>query len=236
MIPTWAVTGPPASGKTTALAALLREYPALERFGVRDFILGLVRRGDPLGLRLREPLARSEVFADGDVRAALALFLDELRPQTEAVVVEGYPRNRRQIADLSEVAGHRGLWVSGLIMVEAPDDVVIQRAGSRRACSACARPAGSDGWRCVRCGAALVRRGDDDEPRLRDRLADYRQVAMVLRDTYRHAGLLHVVDGRLTHAEILRAIREIIAPAREASAACATEAAPRTGGREKASR
>jgi adenylate kinase family enzyme len=206
MTAVWAVSGPPASGKTTALLALCASHASIQRFGVRDYILDLARSGHPLGIRLREPLMRCEVLTDADVRAAFTLFLERLPPDTRTLIVEGYPRNARQMADLAAVAEDWGLRLNGLLLLEAPDDVLIARARRRRVCSICNRPA--DGAFCA-CSSAAVARPDDEITRLSGRLDDHRKVARILRDT---AESPTIIDAARSHTEIRRNLEAIMGP------------------------
>ena len=101
-------------------------------------------------------------------------------PQTQSPQkVQQQKQKQRQVA-AGPTAGHnRAL---GVVLVETPDSVLVERMLGRRVCtnSACgavynvtASPPTPDG-RCRRCGARVVRRADDsDERRIRARLAQF---------------------------------------------------------------
>lgn len=193
--PIYLVTGPPGCGKTTALSTLERLHPQIARFGVRDYGLHLAAMGNPLGLAAKDTLLQQGLLPDSLVRDQFVHFLDGLSKSIQVVVVEGYPRTFQQCADLDGALRHRGRHeIAGLVIIEVPDNVALERVTARRICSECGKPSTSR-TDCVRCGGPVVVRRDDAAPQFARRLAESKRVGAKLRSHFSAGNLLHVVDG-----------------------------------------
>ncbi|MET7620107.1 nucleoside monophosphate kinase [Streptomyces sp. NPDC005408] len=207
------VTGPPGAGKTTALIALEAQHPQLTRFGVRDYGLKLAEAGDPLGLAARDTLTRGELLPDELVLLQFAHFLDHLPAEVRSVVVEGYPRDGRQCADLVGALEARGGRVASYIVLEVPDELVRARVARRLICARCGLPVPEAApGACSECGGPVKTRDDDAAARLDRRLAGYRRLGADVRAYFEARGLLRIVDGRRDPAEVRGALAGLLVP------------------------
>jgi adenylate kinase len=206
------VTGPPGAGKTTALLSLAEDLPWLARFGVRDYGMALAEAGHPLGLTMREALLRGELLSNRVVRLEFTHFLEHLPDGVQAVAVEGYPRDRSQSVDFFDVVRAAGARVAGLVVVDVPDHLVWTRVADRRICAVCGRAlAKGAAPRCPTCAGPVVKRGDDEWDRVNARLKDFRQLSGEVTAYFAGQRLLRVIDGTSRQAEVLDALRELLA-------------------------
>jgi adenylate kinase len=91
--------------------------------------------------------------------------------------------------------------VDNVVVLETPDDVVMERALARRVCGECGvdfnliyhRPA--DPNICDVCGGKLLARTDDTEVALRKRLADYHAQTEAAVTKFDQKGLAIHIDG-----------------------------------------
>jgi adenylate kinase len=190
------VTGPPGVGKTTSLLEVVRSIDAVERFAVRDYGFRLALEGHPLGLRTVNTLRRFEMLTDQEVNLYFQHFLDLLPATKQAIAVEGYPKTAPQCADLMVTLRETGAAVTAFVVVEAPDEVLLQRVASRRICPECGVPTGSPESVCADCSVPGIPRADDAIARHRGRILQYRQSEKLVERFFADRGLLVTIDGQ----------------------------------------
>jgi adenylate kinase len=145
-----------------------------------------------------------EIMNDGglvDDTTMLSLIEDRInRPDCEnGFILDGYPRNVRQAAQLQNVLKpHMQIRA---IEIKVSEDEVIKRVAGRRTCPKCERiynvyfHAPKDNEKCDTDGSKLFRRNDDTEKVVRKRITTYKKETLPLIDHYRSQGLLRVIDG-----------------------------------------
>jgi adenylate kinase len=203
------VTGPPGAGKTTALLQAMRSFPRLNRFGVRDYGYRLAAAGDPLGIRTRPVLRRYELLTDADVNAYFRHFLVTLAPTITVVGVEGYPKTVPQCHDLLATIEEAGARMAAFVVVDAPDEVLLQRVVSRRICPNCGMPIEQQGTSCATCHVPGVPRADDEVGKHRDRIGRYRRAGAPIRNFFADRELLVRIDGCAPQAVVSARLLEV---------------------------
>jgi adenylate kinase len=121
---------------------------------------------------------------------------------TKGVVFDGFPRTPAQAAALDKMLASRGQKLHAVIEMKADDNELVARISGRFTCKTCGKgyndtyaPTKIAGT-CDSCGGHdFVRRPDDNEKTVRDRLTVYNKQTAPLVDYYRETGTLHVVDG-----------------------------------------
>jgi adenylate kinase len=94
-----------------------------------------------------------------------------------------------------------GRAVSHAVLIEVPEDELVQRISGRRSCAGCGKlynvtfdpPRAEDV--CDVCGATLLQRADDNEETVRNRLAVYRRQTAPLVSYYTERGVLYEAHG-----------------------------------------
>jgi adenylate kinase len=94
-----------------------------------------------------------------------------------------------------------GRGVTHVILIDVPEDELVQRLTGRRTCKGCGKgyhivfdaPQKADV--CDVCGAALYQRSDDNEATMRKRLKVYRAQTAPLVGYYERRGVLKAADG-----------------------------------------
>jgi adenylate kinase len=120
----------------------------------------------------------------------------------KGVVFDGFPRTPAQAKALDKMLASRGQKLHAVIEMKADDDELVARISGRFTCKTCGlgyhdtyAPTKIAGT-CDSCGGHdFVRRPDDNEKTVRDRLTVYNKQTAPLVDYYRETGTLHVVDG-----------------------------------------
>jgi len=204
--------GPPGAGKGTQGERLAEEL-GIPKIATGDVLRAAVREGTPLGLAAKAAMDRGDLVPDdvilGIMKEALA------SPSTSrGAILDGVIRTTPQAEGLARALAELGRTLDAVLVVEVPDEAIVERLSARTVCDVCQRPftGRTPGERCDvddhEPQGTLVRRRDDEPDAVRNRLAVYqRQTAPVI-DWYRTSGVaLKFVDGMGTLDEVLGRIR-----------------------------
>ena len=160
--------GPPNSGKGTQ-AALLAESLGIPAISTGEMLRAAVAAGSELGQRVDGVMARGDLV-DDDLMAEVVRDRLSQADASESFLLDGYPRTAAQAATLEEILGERYSELDDVVLIDAPEDVLVARALGRG-------------------------REDDREEIVRERLRVYRQKTAPLVDFYEVKGLLRRIDG-----------------------------------------
>ncbi len=207
--------GPPGAGKGTQGERLAEEL-GIPKIATGDVLRAAVREGTPLGLAAKAAMDRGDLVPDDVI---LGIMKEALASPTTArgAILDGVIRTTPQAEGLARALAELGRPLDAILVVELPDDAIVERLSARTVCDVCQRPftGREPGERCDVDGheppGTLVRRKDDEPEAIRNRLAVYqRQTAPVI-DWYRaHAAPLKFVDGMGTLDEVLARIRSTL--------------------------
>lgn len=192
--------GPPGVGKGTQ-GARLCESEGLRHVATGDLLRAARRDGTELGLRAREFMDRGELVPDEVIIGMVAELLSGLDADA-GVVLDGFPRTVPQAKALGTVLRDTGRGVDRVLVLTAPDEVLVKRISGRRSCPECGAvynvhftPPATEGV-CDRCGAGLTHRADDTPETVANRLEVYRGQTEPLIEYYRSTGAdIRSVDG-----------------------------------------
>jgi len=175
-----------------------------------DMLRAAVHAGSDMGRRVAQFMTGGQLVPD-------VLMLELLRERVRRpdckgpdgatrFMLDGFPRTLPQAAALDDA----GLRPEVVVCLKLPDAVVIQRLTGRRSCPKCGKPyhitfmpPKQDGI-CDVCGAALIRRADDHEGLIRERLKLFAQQTAPLQERY--ADVVLAVDGNDTPNAVLDAV------------------------------
>ncbi|MBI4521024.1 MAG: adenylate kinase [Gemmatimonadetes bacterium] len=185
--------GPPGVGKGTQGQLLARER-GWRVIATGDLVREALRSDTEIGRRAKTYYDAGELVPDSLILGMVRESLEKVDPQ-QGVIFDGFPRTEEQAAALDPVLGELGRGVDGLVVLEAPEDVVLRRLSGRRSCPGCgavyntylAPPRQAE--RCDRCGTALTRRSDDEPETIKRRLAVFREQTKPVVAYYRRNGV-----------------------------------------------
>lgn len=208
--------GPPGVGKGTQ-GATLTEDLGWERIATGDLLRSARDTGTDLGRAAQEYMDRGDLVPDELIVALVREHLRELDEAT-SVIFDGFPRTVPQAEALDAVLEDVGRRVDGVLLLTAPDDVLVKRVSGRRSCTECGRlynvffdPPNVEGV-CDVCGGNLVHRDDDDPETVAHRLEVYREQTEPLVKYYEHTeARVIAVDGDRTMDEVRVAIHDALA-------------------------
>ncbi len=172
--------GPPNSGKGTQAKSLAEalEIPAIS---TGEMLRAAVAAGSSLGQRGAGVMARGELVND-DLMADVVRDRLGKDDAAEGFLLDGYPRTAAQAATLEEILGERYVDLHDVVLIDAPEDVLVKRALGRG-------------------------REDDREEVVRERLRVYQQKTAPLVDFYDVKGLLRRIDGDQAIEEVALQVR-----------------------------
>ena len=206
--------GPPGAGKGTQ-AKLLRERFEACQISTGDILRKAVADKTPLGREAERYLNRGELVPD-DVIVRL---VGERLKQTDCAkgfVLDGFPRTLPQAQSLEGILKEMALPLDGVLSIQVPHDVIVQRLAGRRNCQNCGAlyhvnfDPPRNGETCDRCGGRLQQRDDDREETITTRLRVYESQTAPLANYYRERGNLREINGVGKVEEIQRRIVEAV--------------------------
>jgi adenylate kinase len=191
--------GGPGAGKGTQAERIVAGY-ALPHVSTGEMLRAAVAAGTEMGLAAQKVMEAGALVPDevviGVVRERLA------QPDAQkGFLLDGFPRTIAQAERLDAMLAGDGRAVTHVILLDVPEDELVERLAGRRLCKSCGKgyhvvfdPPQKEGL-CDVCGADLYQRGDDNEATVRNRLAVYRAQTEPLIGYYEGRGVLRTAPG-----------------------------------------
>jgi adenylate kinase len=208
--------GPPGAGKGTQ-AARLREDFGLPYIGTGDLLREHREQETELGQKAQEYMVRGDLVPD---ELVIAMILDKVEEEgDDGFLLDGFPRTVGQADALGEELDKLGRRLTAALLVEVPDELVMQRLAGRRVCPnghlyhVDFDPPKHEGV-CDQDGRPLIRRDDDEPEAIERRLSTYHKMTEPLKDYYDERGLLRRFDGTRDKTEVHDHIRATLATLR----------------------
>jgi adenylate kinase len=205
--------GPPGAGKGTQ-AARLRDDFGLAYIATGDLLRGHVREETELGRQAKKYMDDGALVPDDLV---IDMIFDKVEDEgDDGFLLDGFPRTIAQADALAEELERRGRKLTAVLLIEAPDEVVIERLSGRRQCSnghlyhVTYDPPKHDDV-CDQCGKPLRQRDDDRPEVIEKRLRTYHEQTVPLIEYYEQRGLLRRFDGTRDKVEVRDHIRATLA-------------------------
>jgi adenylate kinase len=131
-------------------------------------------------------------------------------------VLDGFPRTLEQAKALDGLLSDMGTKLDHVVVIEVPDDFLVERLTGRRTCKGCGYmhhvkfDAPKKDGVCDKCGGDLYLRDDDKEATIRDRLTTYHGQTSPLIEYYGKANVVRKVDGTMSMEDVQKAIAKAI--------------------------
>ncbi len=191
--------GPPGSGKGTQ-AARLSQKKGMVHLSTGDLLREAVRRGTPLGKQAEGYMSRGELVPDQLITGLIEAKIEngELK---SGFILDGFPRTIPQAESLKDMLAAHGVVLSGAVLFAVPDDEIVRRLSGRWFCPKCNAgynyPAQTPKVKghCDADNEPLLRRPDDEESVVRNRLEVYKRQTKPIEEFYRKESLLIEISG-----------------------------------------
>ncbi len=200
--------GPPGAGKGTQSKRITQHY-WIPQVSTGDLLRDNVKQGTPLGIQVRDLIAKGELVSDHLVCDIVAWRLRESDAQ-RGFILDGFPRTSKQAVWLDSFLKFEfgdtskwAVWLPIVVAIKVDYNKLLLRITGRRTCPTCGRiynvhsqPPLVDEI-CDVDGSKLVTRDDDREEVIRERLDAYERQTKPVAEHYSRLGRVVEVDGDL---------------------------------------
>jgi adenylate kinase len=198
--------GAPASGKGTQAEMLSAKYH-LPQVSTGALLREERARGTALGREADSWTSRGMLFPDEIAMKVVRQWLDQ--HGDEGFLLDGFPRTIGQARVFHEK-------LDGVFYLAVDEDTIRKRVANRITCTHCGASFSTalhsvrEGDDCPSCGRPLVRRRDDTEDALEERLEQHCLHTTPVVEYYREAGVLTEVDATVERDLIFQKLCESI--------------------------
>ncbi len=198
--------GPPGAGKGTQAERLQEDFD-LPYLATGDMMRAAKQEDSDLGREIKATMERGDLVSDDVVCEVLLARVDE--EGDDGFLLDGFPRTVGQADILDESLRKRGRRITAVLLLEADDDVVVNRISGRRmdddgnVYHVDSLPEGVD--------ESTLHQRDDDKPEVvRKRLAVYHDQTEPLIPRFEEAGVLQRFDALASPDEVYGHIRSTL--------------------------
>jgi adenylate kinase len=202
--------GAPGAGKGTQAERLATKL-AVPHISTGEILREVAKKKTDLAKKLRAFLQSGSLIPD-QLMTSILLERISKKDAAKGYILDGFPRTLRQAQSLDTALAKKGEKLSGVIYLNIPEKVAVERLSGRRVCQACATnfhikfdPPKKNAI-CDNCGSKLIQREDDSEKIVRTRMRVYKKQTAGLISFYRKKKILHTIDGGKEKEEVEREI------------------------------
>ena len=188
--------GGPGSGKGSVGGRISEDFN-LPHIATGDIFRDVAKKDTELGRKIKNLIDNGKYVPD---EVVIEMVEDRLSQEDakNGVVLDGFPRTKDQAIALDKFLASRGKKVDAAIELDVSDKDIVKRTIKRVVCSNknCGesfntefRPPKVEGI-CDKCGSELVRRKDDNEETIMQRLNVYHDTSKVVIEHYKENGVL----------------------------------------------
>ncbi len=165
--------GPPGSGKGTQAKKLVEKYDLLH-ISTGDLFRYEMGNNTPLGQEAKSYIDKGELVPDS-VTVGMLRNKVEANPDVAGYIFDGFPRTIPQSEALDELLAEKDQQVHRLLMLDVPDDEIVQRILER--------------------GKTSGRKDDLNETIIRNRIEVYKNETTPVYDYYQEQGKSVTING-----------------------------------------
>ena len=202
--------GCPGAGKGTQSAKLKEEFD-LAHISTGDVLRAEIVSGSSLGKQVAQIINQGNLVPD---ELMISILENIVKATDKGIIFDGFPRTVAQAKALDEMMQKMGREISHVIMIDLPEDEVVNRICGRRLCKKCSsvvrvnvkEPIST----CPSCGGELYTREDDTPQRAKHRLEVYKKDTMPVATYYQNSGKYTEVNGAQTPDQVFEDLVKIL--------------------------
>lgn len=165
--------GPPGAGKGTQSQNLINKY-GLVHLSTGDLLRSEISNSTELGLRAKSIMDRGELVSDEIVIGMIENKVDACT-DANGFIFDGFPRTKAQAEALDDLLQKKGTAISCMIALEVNDEELTKRLLER--------------------GKLSGRADDQNEIIIRNRINEYNNKTLPLKEYYSEQGKFHSING-----------------------------------------
>lgn len=201
--------GAPGSGKGTLAKELSKEYN-LVHISTGDIFRENIKNETELGKKANEYISKGQLVPD-DLTIDLVKNRLEQEDVKNGAILDGFPRTTHQAEELEKFIKNNNPIQTVAVLLDIPDEDLVKRVVNRVICSnkECGaiyntefRKPKVDGI-CDICGSKLIRRADDNEETVRDRLKVYHDNSKEIIEYYDNENVLFTLHPNIYSETVL---------------------------------
>jgi len=191
--------GAPGVGKGTQGSLISKQF-GIPQISTGDILRSEVKKSTELGKQAKKFMDKGELVPD-DVIVGMMEHRIKESDCSNGFILDGFPRTVEQADALGRMLDKNNLDLSCALLIDVPEDVIIERLTGRRVCPNCGEvyhlkynPPKNDNI-CDKCGTKLIQRDDDKKETVKNRLDVYNRSTAPLINYYERKGKLIKIDG-----------------------------------------
>jgi adenylate kinase len=211
------IFGPPGAGKGTQ-SSFLVEKQNMFQLSTGDLLRAELKSGSDLSKQLKEIMDSGKLVSDDIINNLIEKKISDPSVKNN-IIFDGFPRNLDQAKSLDQMLKKYDQKISAIINLKVDYSVLVKRISGRVSCSICKKPFNEffdhpvDPKNCAnsQCETReLIKRSDDNESTVTNRLKTYDEQTLPILDYYREKGIVKDVDAMKAINEVTDEIKAII--------------------------
>ncbi len=206
--------GAPGVGKGTQGQLISKEF-SIPQISTGDILRKEVKEETELGKKAKSYMDSGALVPDDIIVGMMEKRIKE-DDCKNGFILDGFPRTTAQAEALDEMLSKNGLNLDSVLLIDVPEEEIIERLTGRRVCPNCGavyhvkyNPPKNDNI-CDKCSTQLIQRDDDTESVVRNRLKVYQDSTAPLIEYYEKTNKLVKIDGMGDINDIFANIKEVL--------------------------
>ena len=202
--------GAPGSGKGTQAKKLMNDK-GISHISTGDMLRSAVEEGTQLGLEARDVMESGKLVSDN---LMIGLIKECLLSKAlkNGFILDGFPRTTKQAIDLKDLLEGMNMPLDSALLMDVDLEILMKRLTGRRTCSVTGKllnvyfSSPEELAECENLGGELIKREDDNENTIRNRLDVYKEKTEPLISYYENENLLKRVNAEGSMEEVYKGL------------------------------
>ena len=202
--------GAPGSGKGTQAKKLMNDK-GISHISTGDMLRSAVEEGTQLGLEARDVMESGKLVSDN---LMIGLIKECLLSKAlkNGFILDGFPRTTKQAIDLKDLLEGMNMPLDSALLMDVDLEILMKRLTGRRTCSVTGKllnvyfSSPEELAECENLGGELIKREDDNENTIRNRLDVYKEKTEPLISYYENENLLKRINAEGSMEEVYKGL------------------------------
>ena len=202
--------GAPGSGKGTQAKKLMNDK-GISHISTGDMLRSAVEEGTQLGLEARDVMESGKLVSDNLMIGLIQECLSS-KELKNGFILDGFPRTTKQAIDLKDLLEDMNMPLDSALLMDVDFEILMKRLVGRRTCSVTGKllnvyfSSPEELAECENLGGELIKREDDNENTIRNRLDVYKEKTEPLISYYENENLLKRVNAEGSMEEVYKGL------------------------------